>query len=73
MKRVLSVVLAVSALFVLLASAAFAAEVELADIDRPVDSAAKLYPQSSDAGYEAASETVTEDAVWPTLLRLEGI
>lgn len=73
MKRVLGVVLAVSALLVLSVSAAFAAEVDLADIDRPVDSATVRYPQSSDAGFEAASDAGADEPVWPTLLRLESL
>ena len=71
MKRTLSVVLALAALVILLAPAAFASEVELSDIERPVDAAITQYPQSLNVGGLPGSESVTEE-IWLEPLRFEG-
>ena len=71
MKRTLSVVLALAALVIPLAPAAFASEVELSDIERPVDAAITQSPQSAYVGGLPGSESVTEE-IWLEPLRFEG-
>jgi hypothetical protein len=60
MKRTLGVLLAVAVLVTVLAPAALAREVELSEIERPVDASATQYPQSS-AGRLPGSQAVTEE------------
>ena len=71
MKRTLRVVLALAALVILLAPAAFASEVELSDIERPVDAAITQYPQFPTVGGLPGSESVTEE-IRLEPLRFEG-
>ncbi len=76
MKRALSVVLALAALVISLAPAAFASEAELSEIQRPVDAVITQYPQDQQApsvGGLAGSEAVTEEQIIVEPLRFEGL
>jgi|GEM_PF-3428920 len=71
MKRTLGTALA---LIILLAPTAFAAEVELSDIARPVDAAAnQLYKQNQDGAGLAGSQSITEEDEPVEIFRLEGL
>ena len=77
MKRAMNVVLALAALVISLAPAAFASEAELSDIQRPVDAVITQYPpqyeQSPSVGGLAGSATVTEEQMIVEPLRFEGL
>lgn len=77
MKRALNVVLALAALVISLAPAAFASEAELSEIQRPVDAVITQYPpqyqQSPSVGGLAGSEAVTEEQIIVEPLRFEGL
>jgi hypothetical protein len=69
-------VLALAALVITLAPAAFASEAELSDIQRPVDAAITQYPQyqlSPSTGGLSGSESVTEEQILQEPLRFEGL
>jgi len=62
------------ALIFLLAPAAFAAEVELSAIERPVDAtASQRYQQTQAATGLAGSQSVTEEDEPVEIFRLEGL